>query len=46
MKPFILLVLAPVYGAPSLGTYSEYAPADVPCRRTQIRRNRVEFFLA
>jgi hypothetical protein len=25
---------------------SRYAPLDVPCRRTQIRRNLVELFLA
>jgi hypothetical protein len=25
---------------------SRYAPVDVPCRRTQIRRNLVELFLA
>jgi hypothetical protein len=25
---------------------SRYAPLDVPCRRTQIRRNLVDLFLA
>jgi hypothetical protein len=33
-----LLVFAPVYGVASTGT-SGYAPADMPCGRSQIRRN-------
>jgi hypothetical protein len=37
-----LLVFAPVCGVASTGTYPKYAPADAPCRRTQIRRNLVE----
>jgi hypothetical protein len=41
-----LLVFAPVYGVTSTGTYPKYAPADVPCRRTQIRRNLVELFFS
>jgi hypothetical protein len=40
----ILLVFAPVYGVASTGTYNKYAPADAPCRRTQIRRLLVELF--
>jgi hypothetical protein len=42
----ILLVFAPVYGVASTGTYNKYAPADAPCRRTQIRRHLVELFFS
>jgi hypothetical protein len=42
----ILLVFATVYGVASTGTYPEYAPADAPCRRTQIRRLLVELFFS
>jgi hypothetical protein len=35
----ILIVFAPVHDVPSAVAYSEYAPADAPCRRNQIRRN-------
>jgi hypothetical protein len=46
-KYTILLVFAPVYGDTSTGPYPKrYAPADGPCRRTQIRRNPVYLFLA
>jgi hypothetical protein len=41
-----LFVFAPVYGVASTGTYPKYAPADVPCRRTQIRRHPVELFFS
>jgi hypothetical protein len=41
-----LLVFAPVYGVASAGTYPKYAPADAPCRRTQIQRNLVELFFS
>jgi hypothetical protein len=40
----IVLVFATVYGVASTGTYPKYAPADAPCRRTQIRRHLMEFF--
>jgi hypothetical protein len=36
-----LLVLSFVYGVPFAGTDFEYAPANAPCRRTQIRRDLV-----
>jgi hypothetical protein len=42
----ILLVLVPVYGVPSAGTDSKYAPANAPCRRAQIRRNLVQLFFS
>jgi hypothetical protein len=41
-----LLVPAPVSGVTPTGTYPKYAPADVPCRRTQIRRNLAELFFS
>jgi hypothetical protein len=31
-----LLIFASAYGDTSTGTYPLYAPADVPCRQTQI----------
>jgi hypothetical protein len=40
----ILLVFALVYGVTSTGTYPNDAPADAPCRRTQIRRHPVKLF--
>jgi hypothetical protein len=42
----ILLVFATVYGVASTGTYPKYAPANAPCRRTQIRRLLVELFFS
>jgi hypothetical protein len=42
----IMLVFAPVYGVASTGTYPKYAPADAPCRRTQIRRLLEELFFS